>query len=459
MFTIHRNNIALLAVVLFACVFAAGAQAQVSGAIYTSTSDGTIVNGNNYDSKSDVYLNGGPPPNAPCTAAGLPDGEYYFQVTDPSGAFLLSTDNKENRRVRVTDGLIKENMGTHATGTGKCPGSISVQLMPFNNTPNPGCVYKVWMTKVSDWDESGPGNVFGFVPSKSKTDNFRTCEGEGPSVVSITGYKWYDTDTDGVKHLLEPWIEGWQVNIDPPSSGGNTYACTAGSGAYIFYVEPNSGAYTISEVAPPPGFVPVPGAIWVPTTPQSGSVTVEDEDIEGPGFGNVCLGPGGGRTLGFWSNKNGQSLFGSDDLAAMVNLNLRDAAGNHFNPANYSGFRTWILGATAQNMAYMLSAQLAAMKLNVLNGFVVGISMLYAGPAPEGCTVSGLNPAGFISVNNLMSAANASLETYGYTPSGHAQRACQEFMKDVLDAANNNKNFVQLEPCPLPACPYYPYPE
>lgn len=333
--------------------------------------------------------------------------------------------------------------------------------MPFNTTPNPGCVYKVWMTKVSDYDESAPGNVFGFVPSKSKTDNFRTCEGipDGPVVVSITGYKWYDTDTNGLKHPNEPYIEGWQVNIEPPASGGITYACTSSSGSYTFYVDPNSGDYTISEVAPPPGFVPVPGAIWVPTTPQSGTVTVGTVDVAGPDFGNVCLGPGGGRTLGFWSNKNGQNLFGSDDLAAMVNLNLRNAAGDHFDPSNYSGFRTWLLGATAQNMAYMLSAQLAAMKLNVLNDFVNGSGMLYAGPAPAACTVTGVNPAGFISVNDLMSAANASLGTYGLTPSGHPERACQEFMKDVLDAANNNKNFVQITPCPLPACPYYPYPE
>lgn len=311
------------------------------------------------------------------------------------------------------------------------------------------------MTKVSDYNESAPGNVYGFVPSKSKTDNFRTCDGRGSETLSITGFKWYDTDTNGQKHPNEPYIEGWQVNIDPPASGGNTYACTNSYGLYTFYV--NSGSYTISEVAPPPGFVPVPGAIWVPTTPRSGSVTVGEQDVDGPDFGNVCLGPGGGHTLGFWSNKNGHKLFGLDDLAAMVDLNLRNAAGDHFNPSDYSDFRTWLLGATAQNMAYMLSAQLAAMKLNVLNNFVDGSSMLYTGPAPSGCTVSGLNPAGFISVDDLMSAANASLGTYNLTPSSHPQRPCQEFMKDVLDAANNNKNFVQLTPCPLPACPYCPY--
>src|SRR5512132_4095786 len=62
----------------------------VTGAIFTTIIDGTAVNHNIYDRKEDVYLNGGPQPNAPCTEAGLPDGDYYFQVTDPSGKVLLS---------------------------------------------------------------------------------------------------------------------------------------------------------------------------------------------------------------------------------------------------------------------------------------------------------------------------------------------------------------------------------
>src|SRR5260221_10332799 len=51
------------------------AMAPLSGAIYTSIGDGTAVNHNIYNAKSDVYLNGGPQnQNGP----GLPDGIYYF---------------------------------------------------------------------------------------------------------------------------------------------------------------------------------------------------------------------------------------------------------------------------------------------------------------------------------------------------------------------------------------------
>jgi hypothetical protein len=51
------------------------------------------VNLNIYDAKEDVYLNGGPGINAPDDAAGLPAGTYSFQVTDPSGKTLLSSDD------------------------------------------------------------------------------------------------------------------------------------------------------------------------------------------------------------------------------------------------------------------------------------------------------------------------------------------------------------------------------
>jgi hypothetical protein len=40
-----------------------------------------------------------------------------------------------------------------------------------------------------------------------------------------------------------------------------------------------------------------------------------------------------------------------------------------------------------------------------------------------------------------------SLALYGFTPAGHPQRPYQECLKNALDDANNNKNFVQLAPC------------
>src|SRR5262245_38268059 len=73
----------------------------LSGAICTTVVDGTEVNANIYPSKEAVYLDGGPGVGAPQGAAGLPNGTYVFQVTDPSGKTLLSTDAANCRQFTV----------------------------------------------------------------------------------------------------------------------------------------------------------------------------------------------------------------------------------------------------------------------------------------------------------------------------------------------------------------------
>jgi len=157
--------------VAFMCLIMAPAAmaAPVTGAIFTTLFDGSAVDFNIYDTKEDVYLNGGPrSPKAPCTAAGLPDGYYAFQVTDPSGQVVLSTDDLSQRIVQVLGGVIVASF-SHPTGTGKC-NSETVQLMPFNDTPNPGGEYKVWMAPINP---SGPFGSFVFTPRESQTDNYK----------------------------------------------------------------------------------------------------------------------------------------------------------------------------------------------------------------------------------------------------------------------------------------------
>ena len=168
----------------------------VSGAIFTTNANGTVVNGNIYKNCCDVYLNGGPPPNAPCTSAGLPDGDYYYMVTDPSGKVLLSTDDISHRTFHVTNGVMVSAAGpytgkcNHQHGLGKCgTPTISIQLMPFSETPNPGGEYKAWATPVGCYDAANGGRndvggeKYGFIHSKSKTDNFK-CH--PPRVCAVT---------------------------------------------------------------------------------------------------------------------------------------------------------------------------------------------------------------------------------------------------------------------------------
>ncbi|HZC32323.1 MAG TPA: hypothetical protein VE640_03440, partial [Candidatus Bathyarchaeia archaeon] len=144
------------------------ASAANVGSIWTSTSDGTIVNANHYANKTDVYLNGGP---QNCNGSGLVDGLYYFQVTDPSGATLLSSDAISAREVQVTNGVIagKGGTGTHVNGSvGPC-GAIAVQLAPYDDTPNNGDTYKVLVGLAAD-----VATCTGFSAS-STTFNFDSC--------------------------------------------------------------------------------------------------------------------------------------------------------------------------------------------------------------------------------------------------------------------------------------------
>jgi hypothetical protein len=92
-------------------------------------------------------------------------------------------------------------------------------------------------------------------------------------------------------------------------------------------------------------------------------------------------------------------------------------------------------------MAYMLSAQLAAMELNVYNGLVPSGSLIYA----PGTTSA--NPAGFASVNDVMAEANALLLANGNIGASSPDRVHAEALKNALDKANNNLNFVQGTPC------------
>src|SRR5918993_3756721 len=88
------------------CIGSAAMAHAPSGAIFTTVADGSEVNFNQYPAKQDVYLDGGPGPGAPQGAAGLDDGRYVFQVTDPSGKVLLSTDRARSRQFDVVDGVI-----------------------------------------------------------------------------------------------------------------------------------------------------------------------------------------------------------------------------------------------------------------------------------------------------------------------------------------------------------------
>ena len=713
----------LLGAVCTAAFLITGAQAQISGAIYTSEADGSIPNANIYPSKDAVYLNGGP---QNLNSAGLPPGDYYFQVTDPSGVTLLSTDDIRNRRVLVA--LNGNNKGVvsgplpdpndpltypgHAAGIlNLANGSTPVQLMPYADTPNNGGEYKVWLTPV---DAYSPGSgTHGFISSQSKTDNFKVreenptqpqafmagvkyldldmdgardagepllhnweitiitpgdtyivttniagewgielpqgttyeaCETQQPGWIQtgpvpgatiffngnviatadanqcwegtvpvadpgtiifghdfgninlvpisgtkfedvnanhmwdageptiagvevtitglrpdntpinetvvtdangvwtsspqpigstfeacetvpanmfqtspepgaqtflhgtvvgtadanrcwtgaftlvenpqtlqmdpivnldfgnvrmfrITGEKFYDLNVNGVKDAGEVPIEGFRIRIDtvwPDGSAHSEVVVTDANGQFQSSLIPATSTFSVCEILPVDHWFqtgPVAGAqvssngetatadaalCWIGAVPQTGN-------FDGLYFGNVCLGAGGGNTLGFWSNRNGerrmsQTLGMANALAGLSAQNLRNANGTHYDPTQYAHFRRWLLSANGTNMAYMLSAQFAAMWLNVnaVNASWPGVDPNAVIYAPG---TNSANFLGFATVGAVLAEANAELGLHGTAFEGDAWRAYQTALKDALDNANNNLNFVQPEPC------------
>jgi len=187
------------------------------GAIFTTNVNGTRVNQNSFPSKCDVYLDGGPGLNAPQDAAGLPNGDYYFQVTDPSGKTLLSSDPVMNRQFHVDAGIITGVSGAGNHGQGNDidhPPAQTIQLCQYDDTPNNGGVYKVWVTRIGDFIgdptkvdfRCAQGCFHGFIPAASKTDNFKVKATAQPGGACLTVNKV----------LNNVWTNHWVVTIYDP---------------------------------------------------------------------------------------------------------------------------------------------------------------------------------------------------------------------------------------------------
>lgn len=416
-----RWVLATLAIATVGLMAPSQAFAQMSGAIFTTDAACSGTDLNIYASRQAVYLDGGPHHTG---AAGLPDGNYYVKVTDPSGADLLGYTTTAS--VVVSGGefltcyqlwaiLVKDSDGTQG----------------YDLTPNNGGEYKVWVSK----NPAFPG-------AETKTDNFKVNEEGGGGGTVSTGtlvvQKFYDANANSVMDGTETFIIGWKVAIADDATAPATCINQDDFTEVVSVVQP--GVCVVKEYMPTQ-------TNWIRTLPAGTDTIVVNVPENGTGtalFGNVCLGADHGHTLGFWSNKNGLALISADltgNLAALSALNLVGAAGNPFNPATYAEFRTWLLGATATNMAYMLSAQLAAMQLNVMLFGQSASAIIYA-PG----TVSG-GSSGFATLSAVMTEANNALGADGYTPAGDANRAIQEALKNALDRANNNLNFVQSAPC------------
>lgn len=466
---------------LCSLLFASTGGAVVAGAGFTTFDktlggclNGKIPNGVNcnlYSDKDKVYMSGGPEDGK----AALSDGNYFFAVLTPgeeNGGFVEGakgnlSDTKEggtagdlgkgddvsNRTFEVKEHQIVSYSGTHKTGVSP-KGNAIIGLAPFDDTDNPGGVYILAICQVEATS-----------PKECKYDAFRIKgEGEEEEVKkfgTISGLKYYDVNHDGEFDPGEAPLPGWAIDWTDTVSGT---AITDPSG--LFEVkELVEDTYTFTEQLGPEGWIQTGNTVDQSTASAGSSVTLNKDKsytveladggiVSGLNFGNVCeIKNSNGLTLGFWSNKNGQAILKAHDTEWRTLLNasnLRTANGSAYTVPGgsfttaYSSFRTWILSATATNMSYMLSAQLAATELDIAYN---GLNAKDLVKDPDG--------DGWVPISHVVADAIAFLATHGDTTVAGPDRELAEAYKNLFDGLNNN--IQKITPVDPARCPAYKF--
>ncbi len=197
-----------------------GVLAQVPGIVTTVDASSTAVS--IFSDKEDVFFTAGPTTSGCPFTQFVPDGRYYFQVTDLSGTRLLSSDPVAERAVTVHNGVLSSYGGTtHSTeAQGPC-GALAVGLAPFRDAGNLVASYLLWLTPVSHFEGDatqidpvcGSGCFHGFRPEFSLTTSFRVedkrfCE----DTFCVSGVKFEDRNGNGLRDSGEPGLPGVEIH-------------------------------------------------------------------------------------------------------------------------------------------------------------------------------------------------------------------------------------------------------
>jgi hypothetical protein len=358
-----------------------------------------------------------------------PSGDYYVHVTDRVngiGDAVLSLNDPLDRFITVSNlgGGVMEitvpNNPTLVMGAGLNGLGDSLPLGFFAPNLEDTCLFKAWLGDT--WNEPvNPSNPYLLLAGPVRSYRyFRIGDGSGST---ISGIVFDDFDADGTQDAGEPGLAGVEVQLIGTS--GTATTTSAADGSYTFLAVAD-GEYEVKQIVDP-----LSGR--VATTPSSSFVTVCGcGTAQGADFGqNLANTNCDGHTIGFWRNKHGRDLVDSHNLLPELGaMNVVDENGDYFTTNDINEYKNWLKGAKATNMAYMLSAQLTAMNFNVRVGFVGG-----------SCMIDDPN-LGQVTIQSVIQLAIDSLATDPYTPKHHAQRDYQEQLKDALDAANNNQNWL-----------------
>jgi serine-aspartate repeat-containing protein C/D/E len=281
---------------------AEAAIAPASGSIGTVASASPARSQGVFGRREDVFLAGGPL-TSPCFfPAYLPDGKYYFQVTDSTGKTLLSTDVVSERAVTVGGGVIASYDGKTHTVDGKTAcGSLAVNLMPYADAGSQKAAYVVWLTSAANFDGSaaavdnvcGAGCFHGFHADLSRTFGFRvedkkSCE----PTFCVSGVKFLDANGNGARDSGEPGLAGVEIHV-ADENGVLLNGLSGADGSFQICGLTVNGAFRVSETVPS-GYAataPADRDISRHVFARTGAFILElcQEDISGLDFGNRLI--------------------------------------------------------------------------------------------------------------------------------------------------------------------------
>ncbi len=264
----------------------------------------------------------------------------------------------------------------------------------------------------------------------------------------IAVHKFVDINSDGIENGGDGGVAGITINIDtngdtvPDYSGttdadGNFEVCDIGPGAVVVTEDLSQSAFT-----------------WENVSSGNTSFTGSSGVDQATSFGNILCNAGIAKTIGFWANNAdktlGQILTLNNDLdAGGITNALYGTSGfatgvNEF--ISFKAFRSWILGASAKNMSYMLSAQLAGAALNVGSGMASAYTLVTVTAGQDALITSAttfVDGKYVVEINDIIAEANAAL-TLVETPEN---RAYLEALKTILDNFNNMTNWYDSPLC------------
>jgi hypothetical protein len=245
---------------------------------------------------------------------------------------------------------------------------------------------------------------------------------------------FYDANGNGYKD----WDENIMIDDASFSLSGNATTATTDQTGKSCYTNLPAGNYIVKLTNLPARYLASSGD----------SQTVYLFYPQTVYFGAVCLGGAGAQNLSFWMNSKGKAAFDGlmywqkDYILSLLRyFSLVDANGKDFDPHSYDELATWMQQSNSQNMSYKLSTQLAALLLNseVKN---LGSRAIHT----EGANLWGI-PRDFMDLYTAAWWVNQQLMNANSSTGNDQARKVVEAMVKILDEANNDLSFVQLQPC------------